>query len=114
MVKVIKDGKSIELYHHCDGYPEGVGFCLLKVLELYKKNEYTFYINQMIKKGNFEIAFRTHLDIEYYYIMNLDTMTVECMAVDNWDGDMKVLENITLKYDAEKDVNVDEDIFKED
>ena len=35
-VKVISRGKEVMLYHHCDGYPEGVGYCLLKLL---KKNE---------------------------------------------------------------------------
>jgi len=102
------------LYHHCDGYPEGVGYCLLKILKMYKGWGASILVNQMIKKGNFEITFGRHNDIEYYYELNFDKEVVNCMEVDNWGDSMEILRHIDLQYDSEKDVNVDEEIFKEE
>lgn len=116
-IKVIKNDKEVMLYHHYDGYPEGVGFCLLKVLDKYKsqKSEYVNVnplVSDMVKQGSFEITFGNHLDIEYYYELNFDEEKVICREVDNWEGEMEVLKEIELKYDPEEDVNVDEGIFK--
>ena len=33
VVKIINGKKSMELYHHCDGYPEGLGCFLLKEMK---------------------------------------------------------------------------------
>lgn len=114
-IKVIKNDKEVMLYHHCDGYPEGVGFCLLKILEMVKNKKYlgaSSVVNSMITKGNFEITFGNHLDIEYYYELNFDEEKVICREVNNWEGEMEVLKEIELKYDPEEDVNVDEGIFE--
>ena len=112
-IKVIHNGKSVELYHHCDGYPEGVGFCLLKILEKEHKGWHpSELVTEMVKKGNFEITFGRHCDIEYYYELNFDKEVVNCMEVDNWGDSMEILRHIDLQYDAEKDVYVDEEIFK--
>ena len=108
-VNVIANGLSVMLYHHCDGYPEGIGYCLLKILEKYKHNNrlVDYLINNMVKNGNFEITFGNHLDIEYYYELNFDKKQVNCMAVNNWGKTMEILEHIDLVYDEEKDVMVD-------
>lgn len=112
-VKVIANKKSVMLYHHFDGYPEGVGFCLLKILEKSKNNRYASeLVNRMITKGDFEITFENHCDIEYYYELNFDKKQVNCMSVDNWGKTMEILEHIDLVYDEEKDVMVDEQIFE--
>ena len=112
-VKVIAWGKEVMLYHHCDGYPEGVGYCLMRILRINR----CFYnvsdlINRMVKKGKFEITFGNHSDIEYFYELNFDKNEVNCMAVNNWGDKMEILERIPLKYDEEKDVQVDKEIFK--
>ena len=115
VVKVINNGKSIELYHHCDGYPEGVGYCLLKIMEEYKTDEYSdinSLVMKMITKGNFEVTFYNHCDIEYFYELNFDKKQVNCMAVNNWNKTMEILEHIDLVYDKEKDAMVDEEIFE--
>lgn len=112
MVKVIFKTKEVNLYHHCDGYPEGVGFCLLKIMDKFKKTKNRMIINDMVKKGDFEITFGNHCDIEYYYELNFDLEQVRCMSVNNWGKEMEILDTIELKYDSEKDVHIDEEIFK--
>lgn len=112
-VEVIANGKSVMLYHHCDGYPEGVGYCLLKILDKSKEKwRSSELVNKMITRGDFEITFGNHCDIEYYYELNFDKKKVNCMAVNNWGDTMEIEEHIDLVYDKEKDVMVDEAIFE--
>ena len=109
-VKIIQDDREILLYHHCDGYPEGVGYCLLKLMK--NRNWWASDLaTKMVREGNFECSLNYHLDIEYLYEMDLDRGVVTCKAVDNWEGDMKVLETIPLIYDKDKDVHVAEEMF---
>lgn len=112
-VKVIANGKELMLYHHCDGYPEGVGYCLLKILKKYGNGCWASnLVMKMINRGNFEITFGNHCDIEYYYELNFDKLQVNCMEVNNWEDKMEILRHIDLVYDEEKDVMVDEQIFE--
>ena len=112
-VKVICNGKDLMLYHHCDGYPEGVGYCLLKILKKYGNGcRASDLVMKMINRGDFEITFGNHCDIEYYYELDFDKVKVNCMAVNNWGDTMEIEEHIDLVYDEEKDVMVDEAIFE--
>ena len=112
-VRVIANGKNVMLYHHWDGYPEGVGYCLLKILKKAENKRWADeFVNKMITKGNFEITFGNHCDIEYYYELDFDKQQVNCMAVNNWGNKMEILEHIALIYNEEKDVKVDEEIFE--
>ena len=115
VVKVINNGQVVNLYHHCDGYPEGVGFCLLKLMKKYKENETAdacWFVNKMVKNGRFEVTFYNHSDIEYYYEMNFDKMDVKCMSVDNWGDVMKILEHINLQYKEEDDVGIEQELME--
>lgn len=69
-------------------------------------------LNDMIKKGYFEITSGNHCDIEYLYEMDFLTREVRCYMVNNWEGAMEIEEVVPLKYNEETDVNVDEEIFK--
>lgn len=114
-VKVICQGKEVMMYHHCDGYPEGVGYCLLKLLEKNQKGWLGSGIaTEMVRKGTFEITFGKHSDIEYYYELNFDKEQVLCMEVNNWGDTMEIIRHIDLVYDADRDVMVDEELFKEE
>ena len=114
-IKVIARGKEVMLYHHSDGYPEGVGYCLLKLLQ---KNHNGWLaseiVTNMVRNGRFEITFGKHSDIEYYYELNFDKEQVLCMEVNNWGKTMEIIRHIDLVYDADKDVMVDEELFKEE
>lgn len=115
-VKVITMKDDLMLYHHCDGYPEGVGYCLLKLMDRFEDTKGFWsaddIVNDMIKKGNFEITIGNHSDIEYLYEMDFLAREVRCYAVNNWNSTMEIEERIPLKYNKDKDVNVDEEIFK--
>ena len=115
-VKVITNKDDLMLYHHCDGYPEGVGYCLLKLMDRFEDTKGFWsaddIINDMIKKGYFEITLGNHSDIEYLYEMDFLAREVRCYAVNNWNSTMEIEERIPLKYNKDKDVNVDEEIFK--
>lgn len=115
-VKVITMKDDLMLYHHCDGYPEGVGYCLLKLMDRFEDTKGFWsaddIVNDMIKKGYFEITFGNHSDIEYLYEMDFLAREVRCYAVNNWNSTMEIEERIPLKYNKDKDVNVDEEIFK--
>ena len=69
-------------------------------------------VNRMITKGDFEITFCRHSDIEYYYELDFDKETVNCMSVNNWGNTMEILAHIKLEYSFEKDCMVDEAIFE--
>ena len=114
-VKIITTKDDLMLYHHCDGYPEGVGFCLLKLMDMFTDTKGFWreedILNDMIKKGYFEITLGNHNDIEYLYEMDFLAREVRCYAVNNWEGTMEIEKTIKLKYNKETDVNVDEEIF---
>ena len=66
------------LYHHCDGYPEGVGADLVKRFQgLFEKDEKYFaedICNELIKDSsdNYELTGGEHGDIEYLYTLDLE------------------------------------------
>lgn len=95
-----------DIYHHYDGYIEGVGFTLLdiflnkdtKKLDIYA--DIDCVANFLIKDkknidNTFEITAYNHCDIEYFYLIDVNTKTVEAWHVDNWSGRMKKYEHYT-------------------
>ena len=85
-------GQSFTLYHHHDGYPEGVGVDLKKRLagnSFYAAG----FANRLIKDPNdeYEIAGGLSSDIEYLYIVYIGSKTqgqpseVKCYKVDYKD-----------------------------
>lgn len=92
----------VMLYHHHDGYPEGVGYDLLDLfwnkdkIKLCIPNDIDRVVNKLIKKENdeYEVTVYNHTDIEYLYEIDVSTGKINCYAVNNWDGDMKKTETI--------------------
>ena len=79
-----KDKETLKLYHHFDGYPSGVGkFLIENVLPRLRKSNYdvSSIANFLIKNkedDTFEITYGRHLDIEYFYEINLTKKEIEC------------------------------------
>ena len=95
-----------DIYHHYDGYIEGVGFTLLDMflnkdsLKLDIKQDIDYVANFIIKdkKGldnTFEITAYNHIDIEYFYLIDVTTKTIEAWHVNNWSGRMKKYKHYT-------------------
>lgn len=72
------------LYHHHDGYPEGVGVDLknrsLKWPSYYGIWDMDEIVNSLIKdtKDEYEFTVYDHTDIEYLYTINCNKMTITC------------------------------------
>ena len=89
-----KWNKKVKLYHHHDGYPEGVGkFLVEEVLSKLKtSNGYDCdsIANFLIKHKEdeeYEVTAYYHPDIEYFYEIDIPCKQVKCWKVryKNWD-----------------------------
>ena len=79
----IKRGQvgSVDLYHHCDGYPDGVGVQLLGTIERWfdgrpgnNTMDSEILANRLVKNedkelndDSYEITLAKHCDLEYFY-----------------------------------------------
>ena len=89
-----KGYKDIILYHHHDGYPEGVGADLVeRFKELFgRKGNYIFAIilaNQLVKdsEDEYEVTHCIHGDIEYLYTIDCSKKEISYKEVFlNWTG----------------------------
>lgn len=84
-IKITYKNQSILIYHHWDGYPEGVGKALVKIQKQAVKtwNGNTF-VNELVKCANdngYEVAFNIHTDLDYWYEINCDFKTIKCWKV---------------------------------
>lgn len=92
-VKIIGENVVLNLYHHCDGYPEGVGFDLmdrfyndmLKMKELGRKLWFDDVANRIVKDPDdrYEITGVEHGDIEYEYIVDLVKNEIRCFEIEH-------------------------------
>lgn len=81
---IIKDsGKNIQkvIYHHCDGYFEGVGKELLTIISQYVKkyNKFTindFFVDIVSFDYQYEEDTSIHTDIEYLYMIDIISSTL--------------------------------------
>ena len=102
----IKEGKTqYMLYHHSDGYPDGVGVDLKKFLaEIEGDWDADDIANQLVKGGirhlrypsvyanekkmcpdmGYEITPCVHGDEEYVYVIDCDAQTLKCYS-HKWD-----------------------------
>lgn len=87
MIKICKKHFASEfVYHHCDGYPDGVGSELVKILRYYKTVEWTpnkisnalqDYDSQYEDDGDVN----AHGDEDYLYVIDCDERTIKCYEV---------------------------------
>ena len=91
---IVKDKfNKIWLYHHHDGYPEGVGADLVsRFAEKFKKDERIWWsdiVNKLVKDQNdeYEITDGEHSDIEYCYTIDCGKKTICWQKVDtDWSS----------------------------
>ena len=79
-------GRNITLYHHHDGYPEGVGLDLKRRFFEKDWNAYAF-ANALVKdtEDEYEVCFAIDSDIDYLYIVDFDKREIRCFYVDPKD-----------------------------
>lgn len=86
-----KDSQDIWVYHHCDGYPNGVGSDLKKYLNTLKYRWIACEIaNDLIKDrvnledDGYELTSGQHGDEVYGYLIDCDEQTIKCYSI-NWN-----------------------------
>ena len=89
-VKIVKHFQNayteVKLYHHHDGYPEGVGEDLVNRSKNWAKVhpgdkwDIDDIVNSLIKDSNdeYEYTAYNHVDIEYLYTIDCDDMSIKC------------------------------------
>lgn len=103
------------IYHHCDGYFEGVG-CEIKneILPIYISNYKSFHVNDLWAEIiDFDEQYMNseciHGDIEYLYMLEVISDSVlkfKCWRVPCFDTyDYTTNENCTLIYEADIFIN---------
>ena len=102
-----KLNKQIDLYHHYDGYVEGVGFEIIDTFfdkenkKFVLPNDIADIANKLIKSETdkyFEITLSNHCDIEYLYTIKVNTkgqVYMYAQNVNNWEDEIKVYETYT-------------------
>ena len=116
-ILLVEMGNHLWLYHHFDGYPEWLGKKLMEKMEKHQKDYADIFdiANEMFKDkedDGYEITKRRHGDIEYLYVINITTRTIECIKTYfSSEYDDKSL--LAVKYDDAKDVKKWYDFCKE-
>lgn len=95
---ILKEGctyaNPIYLYHHCDGYVEGVGYILRRVMKFhpfcYVEQVATDLVRMEDKYGSgFRVSNVLPDDIEYVYVIDGDSKTVVSYKRQSWDDDVQ-------------------------
>lgn len=87
-----KNEPDVHIYHHCDGYPEGVGSDLKHYLNSLKHNWRAHDIAAALIDGSaiendrcgYEPTSCQHGDEEYAYLIDCDNKTLTCYEI-GWD-----------------------------
>lgn len=95
-VVILKENhKPVQLYHHHDGYPTGVGKELQEyIADILKEDKEILstpdnlakYLSHPERDDEYELEGRInlHFDIEYLYVISLDEETITCYRVRMW------------------------------
>ena len=104
----LKEGENIvNIYHHYDGYPEGVGADLKDKLNN-NKNYWDVYsfATLLIKDNNdeYELTNGQHGDEAYAYLIDFDTKTITCYHIGCHEFEWNELEwkNIVFQESFDK------------
>ena len=88
-IRIYDSDGCIQLYHHCDGYPEGIGRDLKSICEkIFDDPEYgtrDLIQNKLgLNDDSYAPAICMHGDEEYVYVIDCRDKTVKCFT-HNWD-----------------------------
>lgn len=87
-IRLKEKDNVVNLYHHHDGYPKGVGAVLKDRLNNDNSywDMYSFATNLIKdrKYDEYELTFGQHGDEEYAYLVDFDTKTITCYDI-GWD-----------------------------
>lgn len=75
------------IYHHCDGYPDGVGSELVEALKVYTGPWNAPSITKLIESidDQYKVDSDIHGDEDYIYEISCDDRTLKCYNADNYD-----------------------------
>ena len=115
---IIKNAtERVQMYHHHDGYPDGVGQDLEEYFKELEKEEVAHtpaaiadYLCADERQDEYEReAETTHLhgDIEYLYVIDLDDDTINCRKVWLWDIEASDDDVIAGAIDGTKECQVE-------
>ena len=96
--------REILLYHHHDGYPEGVGADLIKRQQTLNSWNGSILVNNLIKDKTeeYEISYVIHTDLDYWYEINCNKRTIKCWKVKGYllsdHAEVRKGEEIPLQY----------------
>lgn len=81
---LVKEGdEKCYIYHHCDGYPDGVGLDLKEYLEKISSWYMEDIVNELIKgkcanDSTYEWTSGVHGDESYFYLIDCDNKVLKC------------------------------------
>lgn len=90
-IKVVYQEQSILLYHHWDGYFEGIGFDLAQRILKHQTARLgtSTFIFDLLQDKQYELVKTLNADIDYYYIVDLESNTIIGYRVANYGVKMK-------------------------
>ena len=95
-IKIKRGDELIRVYHHSDGYPEGIGVDLKNYLDGLHNWNPDRIANHLVKNGlpnlynsnvidkSYEVTISQHGDEEYGYLIDCDNRQLKCYAL-GWD-----------------------------
>ena len=86
-IKISYLHREVLLYHHGDGYPNGVGADLIHRQKELNTWDGNILINNLVKDINdeYEIAYRVLTDIDYWYEIDCNRKTIRCWKVEGYN-----------------------------
>ena len=99
---------KVKLYHHYDGYPEGVGkFLYEKVLPILQSSnpDIDRIVNFLLKNeedNTYEYTVYNHVDIQYQYVIDIPKKKIEC-----YSGNYSNWESPTTRFKKEKEYDLE-------
>jgi len=95
------------LYHHWDGYPEGVGKELVKIFKQYKKistphGDARWFLDMLPRA--YEDADCIHGDLEYLYVVDLCSGEISYREVKYKNQKIKVSRKFILRRADDKEI----------